>query len=76
MEGLWLGCVANSASPHSRYPPFLQSIFGWDNPWSLIMIFITMSASAQTTYVDLIISVRNIVGIVEDDKFENLEARA
>lgn len=38
--------------------------------------FTTMSASAQTMFDDLIISLRNIVGIVEDDKFENLEARA
>lgn len=38
--------------------------------------FITMSASAQIMFDDLIISLRNIVGIVENDKFENLEARA
>jgi hypothetical protein len=35
-----------------------------------------MSASAQIMFDDLIISLRNIVGIVENDKFENLEARA
>lgn len=35
-----------------------------------------MSATAQNMCDDVIISVRNTVGIVEDDKFENLEARA